>query len=321
MKVLVTGATGFIGTALCKRLIEEGYEVFALSRYVSSGSRYASSQKDSHAIVCDVRNSAKIRELIDEVDPDAVIHLAALTAVSYSFGAIHEVSEVIYQGTINVAEACKDLEVPHLIHASTSEYYGEQEKFPIPEDAVPNPLSPYAVAKVAAEVYIRYLEEVSDLPYTILRPFNTYNRSHVNQSYFVVERTIVSALEKEEISLYSPDPVRDFLDRDSHVDAYIKCLKAGPQRQAVNISLGTGISIDDLAQAVATIVEQEKNLGLGKIGIQWANELDRPHDIEVLIGDNSKAKELLDWSPLHSFMKGLQIAVKDWKEVLEEKKV
>ncbi len=311
MRILITGASGFIGSALAKRLEEEGHEVYGLYRYVADG-RYDFYQLNKH-IICDIRDRERVGQAIAEVSPETIYHLAAMTAVSYSFISPVEVTESIYMGTMNVADACVKYGV-RLIHASTSEFYGKQDKFPITEDAIPRPLSPYAVAKVAAEEYIRFKARTEKLPYTIIRPYNTYNRSNVKKEYFVIERAITQALRERHIHLYTPYPVRDLLDRDSHVDAYVKCL--GNQRaigQAINIGSGKGVTIGEAVELVARLVEEETGK---KVDISWDMKPDRPYDIETLICSNQKAKEILGWQPLMSLEAGLRKAIKEWKEVL-----
>ena len=321
MKVLITGASGFIGSALARRLESESYDVYALTRYVASDSRYDFYQLKKK-IICDIRSGDRILSILQEVRPDVVIHLAAMSSVSYSFLSLEtsrEVSEVIYMGTMNTAEACLKVGA-HLIHASTSEFYGKQDEFPILETATPYPLSPYAVAKVAAEEYIRYLARVEDLMYTIIRPYNTFNRSRVNKPYFVVERAITQALQDGHIHLYTPTPVRDLLDRDSHVDAYMKCVEAFGRGsgwrirgEAINVGRGSGVTIAEMVDIVAREVEAETGQ---RIEISWDMAPDRPHDIQTLICSNEKAKRLLGWEPLYSLEEGLRIAVKEWREVL-----
>ena len=321
MKVLITGASGFIGSALAKRLEEEGYDVYALTRYVASDSRYNFYQL-KRKIICDVRSGDRVVSLLKEIQPEVVIHLAAMSSVSYSFLSLEtarEVSEVTYMGTMNIATGCLEVGA-HLINASTSEFYGKQEEFPILETAIPYPLSPYAVAKVAAEEYIRYLARIENLKYTIIRPYNTFNRSRVNKPYFVVERAITQALQEGHIHLYTPFPVRDLLDRDSHVDAYVKCVEAiargesyDIRDEALNVGRGEGVTIGEMVDMVARIVEEDKKRA---VSISWDMAPDRPHDIETLICSNEKAKRLLGWEPLYTLEEGLRIAVKEWKEVL-----
>ena len=312
MRILVTGASGFIGSALSKRLAEAGHEVFGLYRYVADG-RYDFYKLDKEKMG-DIRDEKAMDRVMYEVQPEMVYHLAAMTPVSYSFLAPVEVSEVIYIGTMNVVNAAKKYSIGHLVHASTSEFYGHQETFPITEDAKPAPLSPYAVAKVAAEEYIRYKARAEGLRYTIIRPYNTYNRSNVGKKYFVIERAITQALEEHHIHLYTPYPVRDLLDRDSHVDAYFRCL-GNPNviNEEINIGTGKGVTIGEAVELVAKIVEKELNM---EIPISWDMKPDRPYDIQTLICSNEKAWRLLGWRPLYTLEQGLRLAVREWKGVL-----
>jgi len=312
VRILITGASGFIGSALAKRLEEEGHEVYGLYRYVADG-RYDFYKLDRHR-VADIRDDVAIDRIVGDIKPEIVYHLAAMTAVSYSFIAPREVTEVIYMGTMNIVHACLKYEVECLINASTSEFYGEQEKFPITEDAVPHPLSSYAVAKVAAEEYIRYVDRTVGIPYTILRPYNTYNRSNVKKKYFLIERAITQALEEGHIHLYTPEPVRDLLDRDSHVQAYIKCLNnKRALGEAINIGTGVGWKIGEAIELVAKLIKERTGK---EVPITWDMAPDRPYDIPKLICSNEKAKEILGWEPLYTLEEGLKIAIKEWKVVL-----
>ncbi len=135
MRVLVTGGSGFIGSHLIPKLAELGQEVYSLERYVTG--RYVLGAK-TMTVFGDLRDSFTIRKLVREAQPDAVIHLASISPVAYSYDHPQEVFDVNSLGTINLAEACLR-EVPHFKHflfAGTSEEYGNQTEFPIKEDAV-----------------------------------------------------------------------------------------------------------------------------------------------------------------------------------------
>jgi nucleoside-diphosphate-sugar epimerase len=198
-KVLVTGATGFIGKELIDRLTTNGAEVHTLERYVTG--RYSLDQRDGvikhYANLTDYN---KVRSIIKEVQPNAVIHLAAISAVSFSYDNYVEVNEVNYMGSLNLAEACRQEanNFKQFITAGTSEEYGlsissKDEK--LAEDSPLLPNSPYAVAKVAFDHYLQYMGMAYNFPYTIMRPFNTYGRK--DNRHFFIERTITQMLSQK----------------------------------------------------------------------------------------------------------------------------
>ena len=222
MKILVTGTTGFIGSHLAPILVDDGHDVYSLERYVT-GRFVEGKDKRIKTLYGDLNEYYSVKNIIKQIKPEAVIHLAALSAVSFSYEHPHEVMGTNLYGTINLAESCLR-EVPsfkHFLFASTSETYGNG---PVPktEDTKQNPNSPYAVSKHAAEKYLLYLREAYDFPTTIFRNFNTYGRKR--NTHFVVERIISQMLDNKEIRLGDPTPVRDFLYVDDHINSYKTCL-------------------------------------------------------------------------------------------------
>lgn len=307
LKILVTGATGTIGTELTSALVSRGETVYALERYVTGRFRLDPNGK-TRIVYGDVRDFNTVRHVLDEVQPDVVVHLAATSAVAYSYDHPHEVMETNLGGTINLAEACLH-GVKHLkqfLFASTSETYGNG---PIPkrEDTQQNPNSPYSVSKMAAEKYLLYLHAAYKFPVTILRPFNTYGRK-ANQ-HFVVERTIVQMLAGEAVRLGEPEPVRDFLYIEDHVNAYLTCLENQKTiGETINFCTGRGITIRDLANKLA-------NLTGFKGEIRWYQTPTRPLDIRELVGSYEKAQRLLGWKPAVNLEEGLSRTVELWRKI------
>jgi len=311
-RVLLTGATGFIGKELLPKLLEKGYEVHTIERYVTG--RYTLDQKDSiikhYASLTDYN---KARAIVKEVQPNAVIHLAAISAVSFSYDNYIEVSEVNYLGSVNLAEACRQEanNFKQFIFAGTSEEYGlsissKDKKLTEESPLIPN--SPYAVAKAAFDYYLHYMGIAYDFPYTILRPFNTYGRK--DNKHFFIERTITQMLSQDKVYLGDPDAVRDWVYVDDHVNAYLTALgNEKAIKQAFNICTGKGYSTKETAELIA------KLMGF-KGEILWNQTPKRPLDAKVLIGDNSKAKKLLGYEPKYGLEEGLKRTINYWKQAI-----
>jgi dTDP-glucose 4,6-dehydratase len=308
-KVLVTGGSGFIGSHLIPKLRDLGCDVYSLERYVT-GRYVLGSRRTIKTIFGDLCDLFAIRKIIREIQPDAVIHLAAISAVSYSYDHPNEVLETNFLGTVNLAESCLR-EVPHFKHflfAGTSEEYGNQETFPIKENAELRPNSPYAVSKVAADKYLRYMHAAYDFPITILRNFNTYGRK--DNTHFVVERTITQMLKENVIRLGDPSPERDFLYIDDHVNSYLVCLgNSKAIGEVFNFCTGHSVSI---AQLVSLI----KKLTNFRGEVIWNTVPKRPLDIAKLLGDYSKAEKLLGWKPKYTLEEGLKLTLDFWREKL-----
>jgi dTDP-glucose 4,6-dehydratase len=312
LKMLVTGATGFVGSHLVPKLIARGYDVYTFERYVTG--RYVLGKRANvKTVFGDLKEYFAIRRIIHDVQPDVVIHLASISPVAYSYDHPHEVIETNLLGTVNLAEACLR-EVPHFKHflfASTSETYGNGPS-PKTEGMQQNPNSPYAVSKLACEKYLLYMRDAYGFPITILRNFNTYGRK--DNTHFVVERTIVQMLQGEAVRLGDPTPIRDFEYVDDHVNSYIVCLNNPKAKGEVfNFCTGRETSIKQLVDLISKLTDFKGE-------VFWNTIPARPLDIEVLVGDYSKAKRLLGWQPKFTLEEGLRLTVDFWRTALSGKR-
>lgn len=308
VKVLVTGASGFIGSHIVPKLVDREFDVYSFERYVTG--RYVLGRQTSvKTIYGDIKQYFEVKKAIREIQPSIVIHLAALSPVAYSYDHPHEVIETNFLGTVNLAEACLH-EAPNFeqfLFASTSESYGNTTN-PIREESVQNPNSPYSVSKVSCEKYLLYMRGAYDFPITILRPFNTYGRK--DNTHFIVERTITQMLQNETTRLGDPIPVRDFLYVDDHVNAYLTCLRNEKAiGEIFNFCTGLGVSIKQLVELIAELTEYKGE-------VIWNTIPARPLDIMKLIGDYSKAKNALGWKPENTIKEGLEKNVAYWKQKL-----
>lgn len=316
-RVLLTGATGFIGRSLGEELVKRGYLVYGMVRFSSSKKPVG---KGVTPIYGDLIDRMSVEHVIRSVKPDVVIHIGALTPVAMSYNMPRAYAETNYIGTINVAEAVRKYgeNVKLFVYASTSEVYGQHDKFPLKESYEARPNTPYAVSKYAGELYLKYyMREAYDFPLLIIRPFNTYGRANVNQPHYVIEKIITTMLKGEEtLTLGDKDAIRDFVFRDDHVRAYVMAIEKALNGdfdfygETINISTGEGYTIEEMVNKIANMI--------GWAGeVKWGTHY-RPADIKVLIGDNTKARKLLGWKPEYNIDLGLEKAIEEWRRVLNE---
>ncbi len=306
-KILITGTTGFIGDNLIPRLTKK-YEVHTLERYVTG--RYTLDKQDIITHYANLTDYNKVRQIVKEVQAEYVIHLGAISAVSFSYDHNIEVSEVNYLGSINLAEACRELVqgFKQFIFAGTSEEYGMTLQNPrqkLTETSPLQPNSPYAVSKVAVDNYLQYMDMAYQFPYTIMRPFNTYGR--LQNNHFLVERVMTQMLQGNKVYLGDPDAIRDWLFVDDHVNGYLKAL-GNPKaiNQTFNLCTGTGYTIRETAEIIAEATNFKGE-------IIWHTTPPRPLDAKILIGDNSKAKKYLGWKPKWDFKGGIKMMLEIYR--------
>ena len=307
-KVLVTGAGGFIGSHLVEKLVQKGYKVKAFVRYNSKNSwgwlENSKYKNNIELVLGDIRDADIVRQAMLKVD--TVFHLAALIGIPYSYVSPEAYVETNIKGSLNIFQAAKDFGVKRIVHTSTSEIYGSAQSVPINEKHPVNPQSPYAASKSSADFLSLSFFRSFDLPVVIVRPFNTYGP---RQSARAVIPTVITQIlsGNKTIKLGALDPTRDLTYVEDTVDGFICAgmVKAGAG-EIINLGNNCEISIRDLTYLIAKIMDV-------KITIKEDIKRVRPKKSEVdrLMADNSKAKKLLKWSPVHSLERGL-IKTIDW---------
>jgi len=241
-----------------------------------------------------------------------IIHLAAQTSVAYSFTHMNEVFNVNFIGVFNMAEAARRV-VPKLkkfIWSGSAEEYGIQSKeaYPVKEDDIQlHAASPYGVAKIAAENFLKYLHLAYGFPSIVFRNANSYGRRHSHQ--FVIESIIYQMYQgKSPIKLGDPEPIRDFIFEDDLLSAYVLAAESDNKEllgEAINVTSSEAISIKDLATKLAEITGYKGE-------IQWRSFPKRALEIPIISMDNSKAKKLLNWEPKYSLEEGLKKTASYW---------
>ena len=306
-KVLVTGADGFIGSHLTELLLEEGYEVRALSVY-NSFNYWGWLDDINHprleVVSGDVRDAAFCRHITQGCD--TVFHLAALIAIPYSYVAPESYVDTNIKGTLNMCQAALDHNVRRLIVTSTSEVYGTARYVPIDENHPRQPQSPYSATKIGADAIAKSFYNAFNLPVTIARPFNTYGP---RQSARAIIPTIITQIANgvREIKVGDLSPTRDFNFVKDTCRGFIAIARAeGVEGEEINIATGTEVTMKQTLMKIAEIMDAD---------INWVVDPERirPSKSEVfrLCGDNTKIETLTDWRPEWSLEEGLRATV-DW---------
>jgi NAD dependent epimerase/dehydratase len=299
--ILVTGAAGFIGSHLTEALLALGAQVTALAQYNSRSDLGWLENVAKHESLTIVHGDVRDPFLMAKLTKNChtVFHLAALIGIPYSYQAPQSYLETNLNGTLNILEGARLNQVNQVVITSTSEVYGTAIITPMTENHPLQAQSPYSASKIAADALATSYAASFKLPVTLVRPFNTYGPRQSARA--IIPTIITQALRDKSLKLGNLVPVRDFNFVEDTVDGFLRAAmyreKAG---ETFNLATGAPTSIAGLIAAVAQIMNMD-------LPTEVAMERTRPSTSEVfkLIGDATKAKELLGWQPKHSILEGL----------------
>ena len=312
-EVLVTGAGGFIGSYLTERLLREGAHVRALVFSDREGRMgHLSELNDDYPgklMPCfgNIRDAAFISSVSRGVD--TVFHLAASTSVVYSYWNPDDTIMTNVTGTLNVCTAARHEGCRRVVHTSSAGVYGSAT--PDEEISEQHPLvahNPYTASKLAADNIVESFYRSYDLPVTTVRMFNVYG-PRVSQ-FLVIPTIIMQLLETDTVKLGDVTPTRNFTYVDDMVEAFM-CVAAadGVEGEVVNFGSQEAVTIGQLAEKIAEI--------MGKpLQIEREAERVRPSrsEIQRVVADISKARDLLGWEPKVSLDEGLRRTVAWFQE-------
>lgn len=304
MEILVTGAGGFIGSHVCEVLLRAGHSVRALVHYNNTGgwghlTRLPTALRTRLTVRSgDVTDHFFVRDMVHGTD--AVLHLAALIGIPYSYVAPASYVATNITGTLNILESCRQEKTKRVIVTSTSEVYGTAQYAPIDELHPLKGQSPYSASKIAADKLAESYFCSFDLPVVTLRPFNTYGP---RQSTRAIIPTILSqALAgAEQIELGSLTPKRDLTFVEDTARAFLLAAeKPGIEGETIHFGQGSAVTIGELTRMCLDAVGS-------KAQIVSAAERLRPEKSEVglLLCDPRRAEKILGWKPETTLAEGL----------------
>lgn len=313
-KILVTGADGFIGSHLTEALVRAGYSVRAFVFYNSFNSwgwldhLPAELKGQFEVFAGDVRDPYGVREAMKGCD--AVLHLAALIAIPFSYHSPDAYVDTNVRGTLNMLQAARDMGISRVIHTSTSEVYGTARFVPITEEHPLAGQSPYSATKIAADQLAYSFHASFGLPVVTVRPFNTYGP---RQSARAVIPSIIIQLAngRSRIRLGATSPTRDFNFVGDTVRGFIAALESDQgSGETVNVGSNYEISVGDTARLIAELMGVELDIESDETRFRPAKS-----EVERLWASNAKAEKLFDWRPefagIEGFRRGLEKTI-EW---------
>ncbi|MBU4274587.1 SDR family oxidoreductase [Patescibacteria group bacterium] len=297
MKCLITGGAGFIGGHLVDKLIEQNHKVVVIDNLSTGKKENLNPKADFYQLdICDFE---KIQSLFGDID--YIFHLAAIPRVPISVEDPVGTSRVNILGTINVFKAAIDAGVKRIVFASSSSVYGDQEKLPLKESMVPNPLSPYALQKLAGEQFAKLFVRLYKVPIVCLRYFNVYGpRIDFDSDYsLVLGKFLRLRSQNKPLTIYDDgEQTRGFCYIDDIIEANIKAMESDKVGggEIINIGSNKSHSINYLSKLIGGEVKYLPP----RIG-----------DVRHTQADITLAKNLFGWEPKIDFKDGIELT-KQW---------
>ena len=313
MKALVTGISGMVGSHLADLLIEKKVEVYGIVRNTTNHRNIEHIEDKINLRIGDIKDYSCVLDYMNQIKPDYVFHLAAMSFVPQSFVASAETLFNNIIGTDNVLKAAPD--DAKVVIAGSSEEYGLvlPHEVPIKETNVLRPKSPYGVSKVATD-YLGYYYAGLGKPVMRLRCFNTEGpRRHelFVTSSFAKQIVEVEVGKREEIKVGNLEAVRDFTDVRDVAKAYLLAAEKCIPGEIYNVCSGKGYKIADVLQIL---------LGssyVSEINVKQIPSLMRKSEVPILLGDASKFRKQTSWKPKIPFEETLQNLLEWWRSLIQ----
>lgn len=305
---LVTGGAGFIGSNLADELIRQGGKVKILDNFVTGFQENLDEISGGFEFIRgDLNDAETLKKAVENVD--IIFHEAALPSVPRSVENPLETHEACVNGTLNLLLAAKEARVRRLVYAASSSAYGDQATLPKVETMRPEPLSPYAAAKLMGEYYCQVFNSVYGLETICLRYFNVFGpRQNPSSMYSGVISRFIDALMKNETPVIYGDgeQSRDFTYIANVVDANIKAAQTRKGiGEVMNAANGERVSLNELLEVLKEIT--------GKPDVRADYQSERKGDVKHSQSSNARAVEMLGYKKLVGLEEGLRKTIDWWK--------
>jgi len=297
-RVLITGATGFIGANLARRLVHDGHEVHFLVRQGHSQWRIEAIRTEVRLHEVNLGDEDALTQVVGRIRPEWVFHLAAHGAYSHQ-SDLRRMLETNVLGTIHLVAACLDTGFEAFVNTGSSSEYGFKDHAPSETEWL-EPNSHYAVTKASATLFCRHTAQRERVHLPTLRLYSVYGP--YEEPTRLMPTLIVRGLHGEIPPLVSPDIARDYIYVDDVIEAYLLAATQPGRELGAVYNVGTGIqtSLRDVVEVARRV------LGI-VVEPQWGSMPSRPWDTNIWVSDNQKIRAVLDWHPRHTFEQAFRL--------------
>jgi nucleoside-diphosphate-sugar epimerase len=307
-KALVTGATGFVGSNLVRRLLKEGHSVSIITRKTSNKWRLKDILPELDDYMVDLLEFRQLKKVVERIKPETIFHLAAAGI----YGGWHlpekELIDVNFTGTVNLINACKEIKYRSFVNAGSSSEYGPKDK-PMKESDICEPVNMYGITKLAATLYGSSVAKAQNRPIITLRLFSPFGPYDIHSR--LVTYAIVTALKDKELRLADPDAVRDYIYIDDVMDLYLKSMDKADRYKGEVFNVGTGSQTK-----VSYIIDKVVDFTGSKSPVKWHSAPANPFDAKRWEADIEKSSRCFNWRPKYSAREGLKKTVLWFKDNL-----
>jgi nucleoside-diphosphate-sugar epimerase len=301
-KILITGATGFVGSNIVRRLVRLGAKVSILVREDSLLWRIDDLKNEIEINVADISKGNRLMYVISDIKPDGIIHTAVYGAHPFQKN-FHKIFGINFDGTVNILNACKKAGFGFFINTGSSSEYGIKGA-PMKETDLLEPVCDYGIAKAAVSLYCSAKAKTEGLPITTLRLFSPYG--YYEDKTRLVPHVFLSVLRNESPRLASPENVRDFIFIEDVVEAYLKAIENIDKAKGQVLNIGSGEQ-----HSVSELVEKVIHMDGNKLMPVWGAIANSRKEPKCWQADISNAGKLLDWRPKYDLDGGLSKTL-DW---------
>lgn len=304
-KILVTGATGFVGSNLVRRLSSNGHDIHILTRRSSNKWRLMDCFSDLHNHTIDLLNQEELKGLMTEIEPDVIFHLAT----SGMYGGVQrpdrEVIETNLLGTVNLINACNDIDYKCFVNTGSSSEYGPKKE-PMKETDICEPINFYGISKCAATLYGQSIAQTNDKPIIGLRLFSPFGP--FDDKSRLITYAITNALQNKPLLLGNPTAVRDYIYIEDVLDVYLQSIEiaSGLKGEVFNVGSGSQITVTYIVNKIIEITDSKSE-------IKGNSFSGRAHDTEKWEANIEKISRSFNWRPKYHIDDGIRQTI-SWFE-------